>query len=242
VFWRKKNSRADKNSVRQSALDEIIQTWSVDASDVTPTEYGFDWLPGSHLVHVRIHEDERERDGPVRFRITIATDYLRSVPVHDKEFVRQTNEVSSVFFPTYSLVYPPSEVVDKYFDGRRADATLFSSAYVYDDTVKWLSGFLARMSIMQPISAEILSRGVELVGSGSPALAGPSLREAVNGVLNIHVDFLIPEGEKPSKWIGSGEFEAFIEQYGRSDASNIQGERTGSTPGCRAGGAERNPN
>jgi hypothetical protein len=216
-FRRGGAGRDDSEPVRHLALAEIKRTWSVDEADVTPTEFGFDWLPGSHLVHVRIHEDAREPIGAVRFRITISTEYLRSVPVHDHTFVEEAGVVAGMFSPTYSQVYPPSELVKTHFNGRPADMELFSSAYVYDDTVEWISGFLARMSIMQPINAEILSRGEKLVGSGTPALVNGSIRPTVNGVLNIHRDLLIPEGKEPSRWTGSEEFEAYIEERGKSD-------------------------
>lgn len=218
MFWRRGKDRAAANAVRQKALDEIARTWSVDGSDVTLRENGFDWLPGSHLVKVRIQEGERERNAALRFRVTISTDYLRSVSVNDREFVRQAGLAAQLFFPTYSPVYPPGELVAKHYDGKPVEMELFSSAYVYDETVDWTSGFLARMSIMQPIGAERLSRSPVAVKSGSPALATGAIRPTVHGVLNIDSDLLIPEGAKPGRWIGSAEFEAFIQQYGRNDA------------------------
>jgi hypothetical protein len=210
--------RDDSEAVRDLALTEIKRTWSVDEADVTPTEFGFDWLPGSHLVRVRIHEDERKSDGPKRFRISIRTDCLNSVPVHDMGFILKVSMAARSLAPTYALVYPPGEVVKKYFKAHPADMEMYSSAYVYDDTVKWTSGFLARMSIMQPINAEFLSRSEGTFINGTPALANGSLRLRVNGVLNIHADLLIPEGQKTSRWLGSSEFGTFLEQYGQSDA------------------------
>lgn len=208
---------AETEAVRQRALGEILRIWSVDADDVTPTESGFDWLPGSHLVHVRIHEDEREAVGPPLLRVAVRTEFLRSVPVHDTPFILKAGLLAQTFSPTYSQVYPPSEVVRKYFDGRPADMDMFASAYVDEDNVEWMPGFLARMSIMQPINAELHSREVQFDPCGTPALATGSLSASVDEALNVHHDGIIPQGKRPSRWSGSDEFEAYVEECGRSD-------------------------
>lgn len=204
-------------AVRDLALSEIKRTWSVEEADITEREDGFDWLPGSHLVKVRIVEDAREPVGVVRYRITVTTECLRAVPVHDMTFVRIAGLTGALRSPTYSQVFPPSEIVEQYFAGQPASMDLFSSAYVDDDTVKWTSGFLARMSIMQPINAELLSRSPKFMGPGEPALAKGSIQPTVNNILNIHEDLLIPEGTKPSAWAGSREFALFIEERGKND-------------------------
>jgi hypothetical protein len=194
-----------------------MRTWSVDSADVTPTEAGFDWLPGSHIVCVRFFEDAREAIGPVRYRITITTDFLRSMPVHDPAFVARADIFAHALCPTYSPVYPPSEVVKRYFKGKPADLQLFGSAYIDEITAPWLTGFLARMSILQPIFAEHVSESMQQqFGSGTPAFAGSSKRANPHGVLNVDDDIRLA-GVAPSIWAGSGEFEDFAEVHARND-------------------------
>ncbi len=67
----------DMNAVRDLAIEEIAKTWSLSAfsdSELSRHENGFEWLPGSHTVHVRIFDDDRKSGSPLpgRFRITIS--------------------------------------------------------------------------------------------------------------------------------------------------------------------------
>src|SRR6516165_8261474 len=105
------NEIPDMNAVRDLAFGEIAKTWSLSAfgdSELSPCENGFDWLPGSHTVHVRIFDDERKSESPLpgRFRITIFTDFLRSVPVLSDKFTHLVGASSKFLSSGYSFVYP----------------------------------------------------------------------------------------------------------------------------------------
>ena len=150
-------AESDSGAVRDLALAEIKRTWSADEADLTPHEHGFDWLPGSHLVQVRIHQDEREVAGQPRHRITIETNFLRSVPVRKRAFIDRTAVMAAALCPTFSVVYPPGELVEKHFNGYATNMQFFSSAYVDELAVPWLAGFLARTAVLQPIFAEQVS-------------------------------------------------------------------------------------
>jgi hypothetical protein len=213
--WGRKG-RAKANAVQEAALSEILRAWSVDNADVAPTKAGFDWLPGSHMVRVRISEDERKSQPP-RYRISITTDFIRSVPVHDPAFVRKAGVFAGSLCPTYSPVFPPSEVVKKYFDGQPIDMQLFGSAYVDETTAPWLVGFLARVSIIQPSFAERVSEPMrDEFGVGVPAFAAAARRADPHGVLQIdHV--LRAAGAGASRWTDSDEFEEFAEIHAKND-------------------------
>ncbi len=209
------------DEVKDIALRAIAQTWSVKKSEMAETESGFDWLPGSHTVHVHISPDNREATGksigPGRFRIWITTDYLRSVPIENEKFVRLVGTMSKSFCPTYSLVYPPLECWKQYYDGKPADMRFFSSAYVYEDTAGWIPNFLAQMAVLQPINAERQSATPELFGGGEPAFANGKKNPTVSETLSLAETIFVPEGKKASNWIGSDEFEKFAEAKAKND-------------------------
>jgi hypothetical protein len=164
-----KDPGPDSDPVLAAMLEEITQIWSVEDSERRELENGFEWLPGSHSVQVRI---SRHVERPDAIRIWITTDYLRSVPVENVDFVRWVGLTSKFLCSGYSLVHPPPDIWREFFDNHPADLTLFSSAYIDEHTAGWLPAFLARMAIMQPINAEIRStEAPKLFGGGEPAYA-----------------------------------------------------------------------
>lgn len=158
--------------------------------------------------------------GSGRTRITIATDFLRALPANDPSFVRQAGNLPQHHCLMYALVYPPHTVADKNPDEHVADMHFRSSAYVDESLVGWLPSFLAQMSIMQPIDAEMLSdEAPKFLGAGQPALARASRRELTADDVMMALPQMIDDaGMEPSSWIGEGEFEAFAEMHARNDA------------------------
>jgi hypothetical protein len=196
-------------------IKEITQVWCVEDSERRELENGFEWLPGSHAVRVRV---ARHVERPDRIRIWITTDYLRSVPVENADFVRSVGLMSEIECCGYSLAYPPLDVWKKYFDNRPAELELFSSAYVDQHTAGWLPGFLALIAIIQPINAEIRSTAGQLMfGGGEPAYATGEKKDRVSPMLSVAEHFWAPEGQKDSKWIRCEEFRKFADEYGKND-------------------------
>jgi hypothetical protein len=196
-------------------IEEITQLWCVEDSELRKHENGFEWLPGSHAVHVGI---ARHVERPERMCICITTDYLRSVPVESADFVRRVALESRFLCSGYSLVYPPLDIWREYFDNRPANLELFSSAYVDRHTAGWLPGFLARMAIMQPINAENQSAAAPaMFGGGEPAYAGGEKKARISAMLFSTETVLAQEGQKDGKWIGSEEFRQFADECGWSN-------------------------
>lgn len=217
MFWRRKKSLTD-TSPRDWFLEVAAPIWDAQDSEFVLIEDGFEWLPGSHTVRVHVHPDARKLHDAPGLRIAINTDYRRSVPVDSEQFVRLTGVSAALCCPTYSWVYPPAEVAKEFYGSHPTDMHLFASAYIDEHTKEWLPAFLARMSIMQPINAEIHSDMPSDIFCGAqPHFAGGSKAKTINGVLNAVRDVFVPAGKSPSKWAGSDEFEAFVNTYGRSE-------------------------
>jgi len=217
-FRRGRTKPALASALRDHALDEIKKAWRVDDADVTPHEKGFDWLPGSHTVRVRMWKDI-ETPGPERWRLLVTTDLLRELPPPDTMFIRNANHLASVLCPTYSVIYPPKAILKRYYDGESGNMEFFASAYLYEHLgTEWLPAFFAQMSILQPICAE--SWSVDLpdnIGGGRPAFAQRGKRKIVSSALNVQRDAIVPEGKRPSRWAGSPEFGAYVNTYGSDD-------------------------
>jgi hypothetical protein len=218
------------SAMRNVAIEEIAQTWSISDSELSLQENGFDWLPGSHTVRVRIFGDERKSSCPERFRIGVTTDYLRSVPVDNDKFVRMVGIMSKFLSSTYSMAYPPFDIWKEFFDAKPADMKLFSSAYVDEAIAGWLPTFLARMAIVQPINAEIQAKQAsEMFGGGQPAFADSSKKSNISENLTVAQAIFGREGEKESNWIGSDEFESFAEKHAKNDVCFGSGDTTSMT-------------
>ncbi len=201
------------SALRHAVLNEIAQIWNVKGDEVELSEDGFDWQPGSHMVSLRIFRDERNLFDEERFCIIVGTRYRRSAPVHDPKFVRTVGMMSSFLCPTYSLVYPPSDIARTEMAGITPAISLFASAYIDAELARYLPRLLAQMSIMQPINAEIQSSMSSKTFLGAiPDFVGGSKKEATNEILEFAGVIIAPEGRKPNRWTDSDEFEEFLEK------------------------------
>jgi hypothetical protein len=202
-------------AMRDLAFREIKRTWSAEDSDITELENGFDWLPGSHKVHVRILPEEGG-DDPSRHRLWVSTDFLQSVPVEGEKALH-VGTFAQAICPTFAPVWwtrndasigPPNGSANMFF---------FSSAYVNESTVGWLSGFLARTAMLQPLQAERLADSFsKIFGAEAPAFATGARRQTDNMVFQVD-DILRSHDAGMSNWIGSPEFEEFAERFARND-------------------------
>jgi hypothetical protein len=201
---------APSMAIRDLAFREIKKIWSAEESDIIEQEEGFDWLPASHKVHVRIRRDE---DDPSRYRLWVTTEFLRSVGSDDEKTAVDIGTLTSVICPTFS---PMRWNKDRSGTGT-TDLHFFSSVYVSDDdTAGAFSRLLARMSVLQPLMAERAADDFARFLGGTPALATGSKRQTESIVSHIG-DMVKGKSDGISNWTGSPEFEAFVDRYARND-------------------------
>jgi hypothetical protein len=217
-----------RNSVPNDSLRTIASIWQVDESKSTWLDSGFDWVPGSHLVQVRAIQKGEGNDDD-RWRISVQTDFLKSVPLSDELFLKRMGMTSAHLTSTYCWVYPPAQI-RKLADTQHHQISFFSSVYVGEDTLGWLPRFLAQTALMQPINAEIQSEDTpKFLHGGEPDFASGEKARVLDGILEVVAQVYAPIGTQESRWGKCPEFAAFAEQYGRSDVCFGQGDPTGLT-------------
>jgi hypothetical protein len=111
---------ATDQNIGQICLQEVASVWQVDDAAVKWVDGGFDWRPGSHLVRVRALPNEKPGTQD-RWRVSIETDFLASVPIEDTKFINliarscsMTSTYSILMTSTYSMQYPPAEILKKH--------------------------------------------------------------------------------------------------------------------------------
>jgi hypothetical protein len=213
------------NDIAEAAIIEIFSNWNARKAEVTQHfKDGFDWLPGRHTVRVRYHERE-SKDGKKQFRVAVMTDYLRSVPIKDQKFVRQAALMADFLFPTCAPVYRPVSQ-----DGALGEMHLCSSMYFDESSAEMLSALLARLTILQPVYAELQStKAPQMLGGGIAAFADRTGEPTANSAMNVAETTIYPQGAKPNFWIDSGEFERFAAQRQNSSFCHVKADALGMT-------------
>lgn len=215
----------------QRAIEEIASVWHVAASRSVRRANGFDWWPGDYCVSVTAvpQEDRQQPDGAL---IWVQTDFLADVPIKDDKFVQIAAATSRFLTSTYAWAYPPAEI---WTELAKADDTpklwLANTAYVRDDNVNWLPRFLAQMSILQPINAQLQAANMQGLIGGVPDTSRPPGMDAIglDEILQVAADIYVPIGDEPSRWIGTNEFEAIAKQWGQTDNTFGFGDAGGLT-------------
>jgi hypothetical protein len=152
---------ADDQDLALRAIERIAYMWRLDETKIvriTRSQVtGFDWWPGDFRVRVRA-EWSTVLD---TVRLVIRTDVLKDVPVADELFISLVAEMSCLWAPTYAWVYPPAPFWEKYHQSNIDDVPSLSprlgfssSAYISSENIDWLTDFLARATILQPVSAQ----------------------------------------------------------------------------------------
>jgi hypothetical protein len=216
-----KNTR----DIATEALTEIADLWKVDHARSIPTDDGFDWWPGDFKVSVSA---TRRTDGyvPETWMLSVKTDVLKEIPIDNDRFVELAGLASGAVGSTYAWVFPPEEVWNHHgVAGTRPQLWFANTAYLTSENAYWLPRFLARMSIMQPINAqmaglpEALSGGVPNVSSS--ALLG---RSQQGNLLDEQM-----AGSSPNRWVATGEFEKIAGNWKRMDQCVCSGNYEGFT-------------
>jgi hypothetical protein len=97
---------------------------------------------------------------------------------------------------------------------------LASTAYLHEGVKDWIPRVFGGLAVLQPIESQFRAESVALLLGGQPDRSRPPMRASrtiVDEMLGIEQDILEPHGKRPSKWIGTGEFEAIIAKWGQCD-------------------------
>lgn len=232
-------------SLVENCLEQVRNVWQVEQKDLRDTgPNGFDWLPGSHLVEVRavcvnendpVYIAQREtfgttpRDGGIRLSVT--TRFIDDFPSAESKSVEILNALLPSISSTYSVVYPPIDLQSKLQNiNKTTNLELFSSIYVDENLSGWLPHFFAQMALMQPIDAELRSHKLpSLLSGGHPSYQIGQKREAVDGILEVADQIIIPAGSATSRWVGSSEFDALANQLGTTEGWAVNSGHSGLT-------------
>jgi hypothetical protein len=213
------------NAFAMSAVQRIAEIWQVDKARSEWSADGFDWWPGDHRVRVRA-EPAPDQKTPYTLRLLVRTDFLKEAPVTKERFILLAPEISLFAAQPYGLVYVPASTSEEF-------STLWfsSSAYLNSEMIGWLPDFLARLSIMQPINARIQAQPTTEILGGVPDVSRPhALKDAgPDEMLEVAAQVYAPQGERPSRWAGTDEFENFANKWGNSDSCFGFGDPKGLT-------------
>jgi hypothetical protein len=219
------------------AIERIAYMWRLDDTKIVritrSQAEGFDWWPGDFCVRVRAQWSTVIDT----VRLVIRTDVLKDVPITDELFISLVAEMSSLWAPTYAWVYPPAPFWEKYHQSGVDDVRglsprlgFSSSAYISSENVDWLTDFLARATILQPVSAQSHSSTLQgIFKSGVSDVSRSDTRKdgSPDEILNVANQVYVPRGKEPNRWIGTGEFQRFAEEWAQSDSCFGYGDATG---------------
>lgn len=233
----------DSSQFAVDAIKEIHDLWKVQADRVQwvgdPSAssfllegYGFDWWPGDFKVEVRVFGPHPEIERPV-YRLSVRTEYLCDVDVTTSKFRWMLSDLNREA-PSFAICAHPtfmSQIVEKYgsldefgLDFKSSKVWLSSTAYVHEGA-KWIPFFLAWLAILQPIRAQYAKEGaIRLIGgrpdsSAPPGSASPTSDDKIDKKILVFDRIeIVPQGQRQSAWIGTGEFEEIVNKWGRGDS------------------------
>jgi len=229
AWWRswsgQRTPRARGRDIASAALGEISDVWKVDHTRVVARDDGFDWWPEDFKVSVTAI---RRTDGhvPETWMLSIRTDFLKDIPIDDARFLKFAGLNSGVFGSTYAWVFVP-EVAWDHYRTRGATPRLWfaNTAYLTADNASWLPGFLAHMSVLQPINARLASQAQGLLFGGTPDTSTSRLlgRSNQSDVLSQSLAAIADSGSSVNRWIGTNEFEVLASNWRRLPGSVCHG-------------------
>jgi hypothetical protein len=222
------------------AIKTIYDFWRVDtdraqwvgdpsAGGLLRDGYGFDWWPGDFKIAVRVFGPHPELDRPV-FRLSVRTDYLCNVDVSTPEFKRLLSNANQVA-PTFAICTHPAilpKALAKYgpltdlgLDLKSSPVWLASAAYLHEGTKDWLPPVFSGFCLLQLIEAQFTAEARARYLGGRADYSKPSGRDSPTSladILKVEKREVVPSGEQESKWIGTGEFEQIIVNWGYVDS------------------------
>lgn len=190
--------RGHKMDIGITAIDEVYKLWQVDEKWSTRQSRGFTWWAGDFRQCVYVDEGRIEGNVLI-YRLSAVTDFARSVDSDSPNtatMIAILNRFSSVYALT---LYSPERLV-----------RLCSSVVVHEQVSTWMVHHFAALAIIQVIDAQIRAQEYSKIIGGAPDQSqhpGSGIRSTHDDMLNVMETIYHPEGMKPCRWIGSGEFE-----------------------------------
>ena len=225
---------------RQLALNafrKISDVWQIDMDrvelldDTNEDVIGFNWWPGDYCVKIRAYLNPENKDYP-GFKLQMKTDFIADIEVNER-FERMSSDLSRYSTSTYAWAYEPVFLKTKHgISNKNVDLFLSSSVYIYEEIADWAAELFAHTAIIQPINAQIQAATMaELFGTGRPNQSelSPGSPKELDNILEVVKDVFVPQGQKPSFFSGSDEFEQFTEKYARQDNCFGMGDQGGMT-------------
>jgi hypothetical protein len=135
----------------------------------------------------------------------------------DEKFVNLAAATSRFCTSTYAWAYPPAEIWTELAKADdRPRLWLANTTYVRADNVNWMPVFLARMSIMQAINAQIQIANMQDLIGGTADVSRPADLSVggLDDILEVAARVYVPVGNEANRWIRTGEFEKIEAQMG----------------------------
>jgi hypothetical protein len=184
--------------VGAAAVDQIYKMWQVDDAWAVREQRGFTWWGGNFRQRVYV-DAGRDDDGIFIYKLSATTDFLRGIdPRSDglAERLAAVNRLSS----SYALTLDEAE--------RRV--RLCSSVLLHAQNASWIVQLFSMLAIIQPIDAQKrASLCADMLG-GTPDDSGhpdSGVRNEHDDMLNVIDHLYRPQGQAPSRWVVSDEFE-----------------------------------
>jgi hypothetical protein len=221
-------------------LQRIADAWLIDPDQLNwhaaelEGSQAFSWEPGKFCVNVRSNQHDAFEDAAVRIRID--TDFIRNIDPKSEAALSLLASMGPFFTSTYAWACFPPEIQDTLVDTTLESGTLdklwlSATAYVRDETAGWLPEFLARMSVLQPINAQIYAAELTKTLGGVPDTTDTARDEDTpfDEILGVLGQVFVPAGQEQSRWSNCDEFLRFAETWGQSDNCFGTGDPTGLT-------------
>jgi hypothetical protein len=208
-----------KSDVGIEAINKIYKLWQVDEAWSIREPRGFTWWGGNYRQRVSV-DAERDDDGIRIYKLSAVTDFLHLVDPHAPALAERL-AVLNRFSSSYALRLDMAE--------RRV--RLCSSVLLHEQNANWLVPHFAGLAIIQPIDAQIRAhQWAEILGGTPDESSHPAsgVRTQSDDMLNIIKAIYRPQGEDPSRWIASNEFEQVTALLRNGDIFAMNG-KTGLT-------------
>jgi hypothetical protein len=218
-----------RNDIGFQAVLEMAELWQVDDGRVVWHQDGFEWWPGHHRVIVSV-SDRVEEDDATNYKLSVSTDFIKSLDLDNPMlplYLHGLQQTAS----SYALKLIPQEVREEWEVTGDPMLTLESNVYIRKDNISWMPRFFAGMAILPVIDAQIRAPDIADSLGAEPDTSAPNGGELLDfdEMLFVVRDIYAPEGSKPSKWLGTQEFEEIAAAYGRLESCFGNGDDKGLT-------------